>query len=171
MLSLSGGNQQKVLLARALLNENVRLLLAEEPTQGVDVGARAEIYRILRQVADAGAAVVIVSSDIRELEGLCDRVAVFSAGHVVAELRGDRGQGRRHRPRHDDLDAAPRAGRRAAPAASGRPAGRAARAGPGAWLARPAGATTRPPRSWPSPSSPWPCTRRGTTPGSCPTST
>lgn len=89
VLSLSGGNQQKVLLARALLNEKVSLLLAEEPTQGVDVGARAEIYRILRQVAAAGATVVIVSSDIRELEGLCDRVAVFSAGHVVAELRGD----------------------------------------------------------------------------------
>jgi ribose transport system ATP-binding protein len=89
VLSLSGGNQQKVLLTRAMLNENVRLLLAEEPTQGVDVGARAEIYRILRQVASAGAAVVIVSSDIRELEGLCDRVAVFSAGHVVAELHGE----------------------------------------------------------------------------------
>jgi simple sugar transport system permease protein len=88
VLSLSGGNQQKVLLTRALINDNVRLLLAEEPTQGVDVGARAEIYRILRQVAGAGAAVVIVSSDTRELEGLCDRVAVFSAGHVVAELRG-----------------------------------------------------------------------------------
>ena len=88
VLSLSGGNQQKVLLTRAMLNDNIRLLLAEEPTQGVDVGARAEIYRILRQVADAGAAVVIVSSDIRELDGLCDRVAVFSAGHVVAELRG-----------------------------------------------------------------------------------
>ena len=88
VLSLSGGNQQKVLLTRALLNQEVALLLAEEPTQGVDVGARAEIYRILRQVAAAGAAVIIVSSDIRELEGLCDRVAVFSAGHVVAELAG-----------------------------------------------------------------------------------
>jgi ribose transport system ATP-binding protein len=90
VLSLSGGNQQKVLLARALLNQKVTLLLAEEPTQGVDVGARAEIYRILRQVADAGASVVIVSSDIRELEGLCDRVVVFSSGQVVTELRGDR---------------------------------------------------------------------------------
>jgi ribose transport system ATP-binding protein len=90
VLSLSGGNQQKVLLARALLNQQVTLLLAEEPTQGVDVGARAEIYRILRQVADAGASVVIVSSDIRELEGLCDRVLVFSSGQIVAELRGDR---------------------------------------------------------------------------------
>jgi ribose transport system ATP-binding protein len=55
----------------------------------VDVGARAEIYRILRQVAQAGAGVVIVSSDIRELAGLCDRVVVFSSGHVVAELRGE----------------------------------------------------------------------------------
>ena len=89
VLSLSGGNQQKVLLARALLNEQVTVLLADEPTAGVDVGARAEIYRILRQVADAGAAVVIVSSDIRELAGLCDRVVVFSSGQVAAELRGD----------------------------------------------------------------------------------
>ena len=89
VLSLSGGNQQKVLLARALLNQQVTLLLADEPTAGVDVGARAEIYRILRQVADAGASVVIVSSDIRELAGLCDRVVVFSSGQVAAELRGD----------------------------------------------------------------------------------
>jgi ribose transport system ATP-binding protein len=88
VLSLSGGNQQKVLLARALLNEQAKLLLAEEPTQGVDVGTRAEIYRILRQAASAGAGVVIVSSDIRELAGLCDRVLVFSAGHVVAERQG-----------------------------------------------------------------------------------
>ncbi len=107
VLSLSGGNQQKVLLARArLLNQQVTLLLAEEPTQGVDVGARAEIYRILRQVADAGASVVIVSSDIRELEGLCDRVVVFSSGQVVAELRGDAGQGGCHRACHADLDPA-----------------------------------------------------------------
>lgn len=88
VLSLSGGNQQKVLLARALLNEQAKLLLADEPTQGVDVGARAEIYRILRRAADSGAGVVIVSSDIRELEGLCDRVVVFSSGQVVAELSG-----------------------------------------------------------------------------------
>src|SRR5262249_52406989 len=88
VLTLSGGNQQKVLLARALVNDKARLLLAEEPTQGVDVGARAEIYRILREAADSGAAVVIVSSDSRELEGLCDRVLLFSSGHVVAELHG-----------------------------------------------------------------------------------
>jgi ribose transport system ATP-binding protein len=85
--ALSGGNQQKVLIARALLAE-VSLLLAEEPTAGVDMGSRAEIYRILREVADRGAPVIIVSSDGLELQGLCDRVFVFSRGHVVGELAG-----------------------------------------------------------------------------------
>jgi ribose transport system ATP-binding protein len=89
VLSLSGGNQQKVLLTRALLNQNVRLLLAEEPTQGVDVGARAEIYRLLREIADRGVPVVVGSSDTKELEGLCDRVLVMSRGHAVATLDGD----------------------------------------------------------------------------------
>jgi ribose transport system ATP-binding protein len=85
--SLSGGNQQKVILARALLAQ-ASLVLAEEPTAGVDVGARAEIYRILREVSNSGTPVVIVSSDVLELEGLCDRVLVFSRGHVVGELSG-----------------------------------------------------------------------------------
>ncbi len=85
--SLSGGNQQKVVLARALL-ANASVVLAEEPTAGVDVGARAEIYRILRNVADGGTPVVIVSSDTVELEGLCDRVIVLSRGHQVGELAG-----------------------------------------------------------------------------------
>lgn len=85
--SLSGGNQQKVVLARALLAD-AQLVLAEEPTAGVDVGARAEIYRILRGVADRGTPVIIVSSDGLELEGLCDRVLVFSRGHIVGELTG-----------------------------------------------------------------------------------
>ncbi len=70
--SLSGGNQQKVVLARTLL-ARPRVLLAEEPTQGVDAGARVDIYRILREAADGGAAVVVLSSDGVELEGLCDR--------------------------------------------------------------------------------------------------
>ena len=85
--SLSGGNQQKVVLARALLSQS-SLVLAEEPTAGVDVGARMEIYRILRDVSNQGDPVVIVSSDGLELEGLCDRVLVFSRGHVVGELAG-----------------------------------------------------------------------------------
>jgi ribose transport system ATP-binding protein len=86
--SLSGGNQQKVVLARAMLSQP-KLILADEPTQGVDVGARAEIYRILREIAGTGVPVVIVSSDGLELEGLCDRVIVFSRGQAVAELTGD----------------------------------------------------------------------------------
>jgi ribose transport system ATP-binding protein len=85
--SLSGGNQQKVIFARALLAEP-KLVLAEDPTAGVDVGARAEIYHILRGIADRGAPVVIVSSDVVELEGLCDRVAVFSRGQIAGELVG-----------------------------------------------------------------------------------
>jgi ribose transport system ATP-binding protein len=86
--SLSGGNQQKVMVARALLSEPV-LVLADEPTQGVDVGARAEIYQILRDVSASGIPVIIASSDAKELEGLCDTVIVMSRGHVVDTLRGD----------------------------------------------------------------------------------
>ncbi|MGA9596735.1 MAG: ATP-binding cassette domain-containing protein [Acidimicrobiia bacterium] len=86
--SLSGGNQQKVVMSRALLSKPV-MLIADEPTQGVDVGARAEIYRILREVAESGIPVVVASSDAYELEGLCDRVLVMSRGHVVVELDGE----------------------------------------------------------------------------------
>ncbi|WP_314503983.1 ATP-binding cassette domain-containing protein [uncultured Microbacterium sp.] len=86
--SLSGGNQQKVMVARALLSEPT-LVLADEPTQGVDVGARAEIYQILRDVSATGIPVIVASSDAKELEGLCDTVIVMSRGHVVEVLRGD----------------------------------------------------------------------------------
>ncbi|HEX7524782.1 MAG TPA: sugar ABC transporter ATP-binding protein [Gaiellaceae bacterium] len=86
--SLSGGNQQKVLFARSLLAEPT-VLLADEPTRGVDAGARIEIYQVLRNVADAGKAVVVLSSDVVELQGLCDRVLVFSRGEIVRSLEGD----------------------------------------------------------------------------------
>ena len=85
--SLSGGNQQKVVMARALLADP-RMIIADEPTQGVDVGARAEIYRILREVSNLGTPVVVNSSDAVELQGLCDRVLVLSRGQVVATLSG-----------------------------------------------------------------------------------
>ena len=85
--SLSGGNQQKVVLGRSIL-ARPKLLLVDEPTQGVDAGARVEIYGILRQIAQSGVPVLVISSDTLELEGLCDRVYVFSRGHVVAELGG-----------------------------------------------------------------------------------
>ncbi|MEX0346065.1 MAG: ATP-binding cassette domain-containing protein [Rhizobiaceae bacterium] len=88
ILSLSGGNQQKVVMARALLSEP-GFIVADEPTQGVDVGARSEIYRILREVSRSGTPVVVNSSDAAELEGLCDTVIVMSRGEVVATLRGE----------------------------------------------------------------------------------
>ena len=86
--SLSGGNQQKVLFARSLAREPTAML-ADEPTRGVDAGARIELYRILRDIANRGAAVVVLSTDAVELQGLCDRVLVFSRGSVVRELAGD----------------------------------------------------------------------------------
>ena len=86
--ALSGGNQQKVVISRALLSEPA-VLVADEPTQGVDVGARAEIYGILREASEAGVPVIVSSSDSKELEGLCDRVVVMSRGHVVATLVGE----------------------------------------------------------------------------------
>ncbi|MDX6631516.1 MAG: ribose transport system permease protein rbsA, partial [Gaiellales bacterium] len=86
--SLSGGNQQKVVMARAMLSQPA-ILVADEPTQGVDVGARAEIYRILREVSAGGVPIVLASSDALELEGLCDRVIVMSRGQAVATLEGD----------------------------------------------------------------------------------
>jgi ribose transport system ATP-binding protein len=85
--ALSGGNQQKIVMSRSLLSEPI-LIIADEPTQGVDVGARAEIYKILREVASQGIPVIVNSSDTKELEGLCDRVYVMSRGHVVSTLEG-----------------------------------------------------------------------------------
>jgi ribose transport system ATP-binding protein len=85
---LSGGNQQKVVFARSMAAQP-RVLLADEPTRGVDVGARLEIYRLLRDFTGGGGAVVTASSDAVELNGLCDRVLVFSRGQVVRSLAGD----------------------------------------------------------------------------------
>jgi len=86
--TLSGGNQQKVSLGRALLSRP-QVLLCDEPTQGIDVGVRSDIYHRLRANARAGVPVVVLSSDNVELAGLCDRVLVFSRGRVVKELVGD----------------------------------------------------------------------------------
>ena len=82
--TLSGGNQQKVVLARWLLR-GCRVLLLDEPTRGVDVGARSEIYALVRRLAADGVAVVVVSSEVEEVLGLADRVLVVSEGRVVHE--------------------------------------------------------------------------------------
>jgi len=79
---LSGGNQQKVLLAR-WLHRGCRILLLDEPTRGVDVGARAQIYAQLHEQVAAGMGLLVVSSDLRELMALCDRIAVMSAGELA----------------------------------------------------------------------------------------
>jgi ribose transport system ATP-binding protein len=80
---LSGGNQQKVVLGRWLERE-FDILLCDEPTRGVDVSARAEIHRLLRELARSGKAVLVISSEVDELRGLCDRIVVLSAGVVAA---------------------------------------------------------------------------------------
>lgn len=87
--TLSGGNQQKVVLGRWLLREP-RLFILDEPTRGIDVGARQEIYRLLAQLADAGAAILVISSELGELTGLCDRIHVMRQGELVAEFTRDR---------------------------------------------------------------------------------
>jgi ribose transport system ATP-binding protein len=84
---LSGGNQQKAVLARPALRRP-KVLIVDEPTQGVDARARLDIYRVLASAADDGIAVIVNSSDSAELEGLCDRVYVMSRGQVVRELTG-----------------------------------------------------------------------------------
>jgi ribose transport system ATP-binding protein len=80
---LSGGNQQKVSLAR-LLNQRARVLLLDEPTRGIDVASKADVYRAIAALADAGCAVLVVSSSIPELFGLCDRIAVMRRGRLLA---------------------------------------------------------------------------------------
>jgi ribose transport system ATP-binding protein len=83
--TLSGGNQQKVVLARWLY-DRPKLLLLDEPTQGVDVHARAEIHHALREIARGGTLAIVVGSDFQELARLCDRVLVMVEGRLVAEV-------------------------------------------------------------------------------------
>ncbi len=88
MTSLSGGNQQKVSIAKWLATEP-QLLILDEPTRGVDVGAKAEIYRLIADLAAEGLACIVISSEIPELLGMCHRVAVMREGRIMGELTGD----------------------------------------------------------------------------------
>ncbi len=83
--SLSGGNQQKVVLAKWLAM-TPKVIIFDEPTRGIDVGAKAEIYRLMRQLSDAGVAVLMISSDMEEVIGVSDRVAVMHEGHIQGTL-------------------------------------------------------------------------------------
>jgi ABC-type sugar transport system ATPase subunit len=83
--NLSGGNQQKCVLAR-WLGEGVRVVLLDEPTRGVDVGAKREIHEVVLGLAEAGAAVLLVSSELPEVLGVSDRILVMREGRIVAEF-------------------------------------------------------------------------------------
>jgi ABC-type sugar transport system ATPase subunit len=83
--TLSGGNQQKAVLARWLARRP-RVLILDEPTRGVDVGAKAEIYRLVREIASEGIAVIMISSELPEVLGLADRILVMREGRLVGEL-------------------------------------------------------------------------------------
>lgn len=89
IVNLSGGNQQKVILGRWLSEEGIRVLIVDEPTRGIDVGAKSEIYDILYQLAEDGMAIVVVSSELPEVMGICDRILVMCGGRISGELTRD----------------------------------------------------------------------------------
>jgi ABC-type sugar transport system ATPase subunit len=85
ILNLSGGNQQKVILAKLLLTD-MKVLFLDEPTRGIDVGAKSEIYKIIQELSEKGISIVMVSSEYSELLAMCDRFVVIGNGRIVGEL-------------------------------------------------------------------------------------
>src|SRR4029079_12828262 len=85
--TLSGGNQQKVVIAKWLMT-GAKIILLNDPTRGIDVGTKQEIYALLRRLADEGAAILLFSTDYNELSGCCDRVFILYDGKVQADLEG-----------------------------------------------------------------------------------
>jgi ABC-type sugar transport system ATPase subunit len=83
---LSGGNQQKVVLAKWLLVDGVRIFIFDEPTRGVDIATKVEIYRMMAELAAAGMGILLISSELPEVTGMSDRLLVMRAGRLVAEL-------------------------------------------------------------------------------------
>ena len=86
--TLSGGNQQKVAIAKQL-SIAPKVVIMDEPTRGIDVGAKIEIHRLLRQLVNEGVGIVVISSELPELIGLCDRVIVVREGSIAGELGAD----------------------------------------------------------------------------------
>ena len=84
---LSGGNQQKVVLARWLA-ARPKVLILDEPTRGIDVGAKAEIYRLIDELASEGLGIMLISSELPEILGLCDRIYVMQGGRITGQLDG-----------------------------------------------------------------------------------
>lgn len=83
--SLSGGNQQKVVISK-YINRDVKVFILDEPTRGIDIGAKDQIYHIIEELAEKGMAVIVISSEIPELQRLCDRICIMSEGKVTAEI-------------------------------------------------------------------------------------
>ena len=83
--NLSGGNQQKVIIARWLL-KNSDIFIFDEPTRGIDIGAKSEMYTLMEELASQGKSVIMISSEMPEILGMCDRVYVMNAGRIVAEM-------------------------------------------------------------------------------------
>lgn len=82
---LSGGNQQKVVIAKWLCTK-AKVFIFDEPTRGIDVGAKVEVYRLMNQLVENGAIVLMISSDLPEILGMCDRVLVMSEGKITADF-------------------------------------------------------------------------------------
>ena len=80
--SLSGGNQQKVVVAKALAQSNMKVIIMDEPTKGIDVGAKKEIYEIMNEFAEKGFGIVMISSEMPEIIGMCDRIFVMRGGRI-----------------------------------------------------------------------------------------
>lgn len=83
--NLSGGNQQKVVVAKALAAET-KVIIFDEPTRGIDVGAKQEIYKIMNQIVESGVSIIMISSEMEELIGMSDSIVVLHEGHMTGEL-------------------------------------------------------------------------------------